>query len=829
MQDNKYLATVIYPNSLENLTENSYLIGWNVEQFHCLIACAVSSKLVSSDTKLKDILEQVYMDPSYIASRSRLFAGVSVSPPPIVLGYIVVKGDDIGGAKGMQQQNSIWVTLNVDHDSILDNEVVLTGSHKGRPKLKLVSIFSVGFQYHSSSYLISYDPQDTDAFECLKNTSADNFPDEIVVVSRRNRSNSAAVEMKLITNNINASHDLNKFVSSYIEIEMCGRGEWQRTRLMKAEEWLLSWMSHIGWWFYYIGQQVNFRISSFIPVISKVYQHFRWANIVAVNAKTRTVFVSNRPDTEEDLERLTVNELSFFLYGISYRCNQFSKMIRYSACLSLSWNISVRSRQYLWLTLLDCVVEMVFDILLGLLFGYTLYRYSSVVVQQSEHYASLFAEKALLENVHWFNNSPGGVKLNPMITKKMGVLVQFFIKVATKYYLAAKFLVLPACWLIACLGTTGLSLQICVIIDLLRIVTWPVNLSHMIFSAVFGFMTRLLYSLWLLFNGQKKNILRRRVDTYEYDPSALLFGVMLFSIMLFAIPNFAAYHYLFVSLRLGIVLVMFLLWQVFMLIKDFPFVRIVCKFFFPAILLEESFLEMILVREDSAPSQDTDVSKFSNVNLDSLLHDFSPRLSSASAKRSVSSRKTLHASIFQQSFHTQAVSGRFDNESGHEVQDGDSDNDSTSDLHGFLRPNDDSPRVFTFDQHHHALASGDRVSFTSPPHGSLRKRGDYVHHSAPVSAISIASTAAEDSTFEAAFQKDAIAGDAATFEASFKEDEIEIDGMGSFGPSRFDNQANLFTTPTTTTTTTTTTRPKVLSLRKIGMCNICLNQESSCV
>lgn len=637
MQENKYLSTVIYPESLGHLSEDSYLIGWNIEQFHCLIATSIPKRLVPNDTKLKDILGKVYSDPSFIAGRSRQITGINLSPSPLVLGTLVVEDKNTDDEpSSQQQQSSIWVTLQLETSIVRrqhESEIVLsTNKRKLQKLIRLKSIYSVGLKYQSSCYLISYIPKNTDVFECLKTVIKDDFNGEKPVNFNLKYQSKMKVDMDLITNNVNASSDLHKFVSSYLDIDMYGKGEWRMTWVERTEESIVNFLSRVGVWFYLIGYFTNIRISSFIPMMSWFYRHFQWSNLVALNAKTKTP----KPDKIDQLhnDSLTVHELSFFLFAISYRCSQINKLLKYTASLSLSWNINIRARQYLWLLQLEIMFELLVDIILGFIFGYYLYRSGASIVENSENWATYLTNKTLLDTIAWFNNSPGGVKLNPFITKKMGVLVQFFIRISAKYYFACKFLVLPACWLIACLGFTGFSIQLCVIIDLLRIITWPVNISHIIFSAVFGFLMRLLYSLWLLFNGQKKNVLRDRVDTFDYDPSVVLFGVMLFSIMLFAIPNFAAYHYLFVSLRICIVAIMFLVWQMLLFVKDFPWVKLFCLVFYPSLLQEESFLEMILVREQQTLSTNTLLSSdFSADNLDNLLHDLSPKYNHGMPKR----------------------------------------------------------------------------------------------------------------------------------------------------------------------------------------------------
>lgn len=45
--------------------------------------------------------------------------------------------------------------------------------------------------------------------------------------------------------------------------------------------------------------------------------------------------------------------------------------------------------------------------------------------------------------------------------------------------------------------------------------------------------------------GKKRNILRNRVDSAEYDLDQLLLGTIMFSVLVFLFPTVAAYYILF--------------------------------------------------------------------------------------------------------------------------------------------------------------------------------------------------------------------------------------------------------------------------------------------
>ncbi|KAJ7842086.1 N-acetylglucosaminyl transferase component-domain-containing protein [Mycena leptocephala] len=61
-------------------------------------------------------------------------------------------------------------------------------------------------------------------------------------------------------------------------------------------------------------------------------------------------------------------------------------------------------------------------------------------------------------------------------------------------------------------------------------------------------------SLWNLFRGKRFNVLRNRIDNWDYETDQLLFGTILFTLLAFLFPTVLAYYALFAILRLGTIL-----------------------------------------------------------------------------------------------------------------------------------------------------------------------------------------------------------------------------------------------------------------------------------
>ena len=129
--------------------------------------------------------------------------------------------------------------------------------------------------------------------------------------------------------------------------------------------------------------------------------------------------------------------------------------------------------------------------------------------------------------------------------------------------------------------------QLMLLLDMFRLVSVHIVLIHRVLTMLHSLLFRLIMSLWLLFRGppaytahncipsvlsshdpvssypgKKKNILRSRIDSCNYDRKQLLFGTVLFSILLFLYPTFAVYYSLFTILHCLIALLQGLIWSI---------------------------------------------------------------------------------------------------------------------------------------------------------------------------------------------------------------------------------------------------------------------------
>jgi len=157
------------------------------------------------------------------------------------------------------------------------------------------------------------------------------------------------------------------------------------------------------------------------------------------------------------------------------------------------------------------------DLILGMWLGYAISRYGMLIVSALNVTYRWVEDYFLLESLEWLNHSPFGIKLNLHLTRKISDILSFIITKYREIVLYARVVEQPVCRLLAYFGIFGLTSQIMLAIDLLRLYTIHIAIIHRILAIQHHFLIEVIKSLWLLLTGQKRNILRRRFDTFDYD------------------------------------------------------------------------------------------------------------------------------------------------------------------------------------------------------------------------------------------------------------------------------------------------------------------------
>jgi len=246
----------------------------------------------------------------------------------------------------------------------------------------------------------------------------------------------------------------------------------------------------------------------------------------------------------------------------------------------------------------NAMFGLVFGIVLSFLWSCLSVQSEDSVVNQPTFYSRHLS--TLRGGIDWLGRFPIGFKLNERLTETMGRDLKSFLRIYE--------------WFISSLSLSGISVirplsfwyffpaagvllggsgSIALLLDLFRLSTLHTLILLTCFRFVYRAELYLLRALWRLFRGKKKNILRKRTDTMEYDSMQLLLGTILFAVALFLFTTIFVYHTFFAVTESCVALCSFPLLALYLLLERFPWGRLAER------LRSNSFIDGVYLREVS--------------------------------------------------------------------------------------------------------------------------------------------------------------------------------------------------------------------------------------
>ena len=239
-------------------------------------------------------------------------------------------------------------------------------------------------------------------------------------------------------------------------------------------------------------------------------------------------------------------------------------------------------------------LSLVLNIILGILVGFLLLHKTDDTLEYLQQVWRVCYEELVRENIQWLETFPAGFKLNVPLTQNMGREITMLIGVHDSicdmlWSFVSKVFVVQA------VGVASIVFGFTALVALLHDILVLTTLHIAIVSTCFRTMHRtelyLLASLWRLFRGRKKNILRHRTDTMEYDSMQLLLGMILFTAVLFLFTTVLVYYAFFEVLYLAIQSVGVIIWLLYVTVRFLPLGMCMLRLRHPGWFTEKVFLE----------------------------------------------------------------------------------------------------------------------------------------------------------------------------------------------------------------------------------------------
>jgi hypothetical protein len=252
---------------------------------------------------------------------------------------------------------------------------------------------------------------------------------------------------------------------------------------------------------------------------------------------------------------------------------------------------------------LDALLGLLIAILLLVALRYTNLASYSVTIQQG-------SLQVLQDYIVWLERFPAGFKLNVQLTHNMGHEIRNLIGVHQQLLESSTLWNVEYCqtWGIPILAfvaaTFGWTTFLAVVMDLWRL--------QIIYAIVLAFSFRNLYkaelyllsALWRLFRGKKRNVLRQRTDSMQYDAMQLLVGTVGFCICIFLWTTIWVYYTFFMVWNVWMHLPLFLLWIVYSVSRTIPLGHLWWRSFRPNWFAKNVYVQTLKENNDDDDGDD---------------------------------------------------------------------------------------------------------------------------------------------------------------------------------------------------------------------------------
>ena len=194
------------------------------------------------------------------------------------------------------------------------------------------------------------------------------------------------------------------------------------------------------------------------------------------------------------------------------------------------------------------------DVIIGIAIGSFINENADATAELIVDLLNQYTIVGLRETIRWLMSYPGGLKLNTELAAFLGDL---FLWVIEYWSVSSQILILPylptVVYIIGFSAFAGASMPIAIFSDLLSLMTMHIYAFYVASARIFNWQLSIIISLFHLFRGKKRNVLRNRIDNCDYDLDQLLLGTILFTLLFFLLPTVIVFYMTFAVSRMAII------------------------------------------------------------------------------------------------------------------------------------------------------------------------------------------------------------------------------------------------------------------------------------
>ncbi|KAJ4300663.1 pig-Q [Kalmusia sp. IMI 367209] len=193
------------------------------------------------------------------------------------------------------------------------------------------------------------------------------------------------------------------------------------------------------------------------------------------------------------------------------------------------------------------------DVIIGIALGSFIIENSRFVAAQFDMIFNVWSITGLRRMIIWLMEWPGGLKLNTELAQFLGDLFLWVID----YWAGCVSILRPhlprLVQLIGLSAFAGATMPISLISDLASLLTLHIYSFYIASARIFHWQLTIIISLFHLFRGKKRNVLRNRIDSCDYDLDQLLLGTILFTLLFFLLPTVLVFYLTFTTARVAVI------------------------------------------------------------------------------------------------------------------------------------------------------------------------------------------------------------------------------------------------------------------------------------
>jgi phosphatidylinositol glycan class Q protein len=193
------------------------------------------------------------------------------------------------------------------------------------------------------------------------------------------------------------------------------------------------------------------------------------------------------------------------------------------------------------------------DVIIGIAMGSYIIDNANWVASQINTVLTGWTVEGLQRTISWLMDWPAGLKLNNELAAFLGDLFLWVIENWAACIANLQPFLPAIIYVVGCSSFAGASMPIALFSDLLSILTVHIYSFYIASARIFNWQLTIIISLFHLFRGKKRNVLRNRIDSCDYDLDQLLLGTILFTVLFFLLPTVVVFYLTFASARMLII------------------------------------------------------------------------------------------------------------------------------------------------------------------------------------------------------------------------------------------------------------------------------------